>query len=145
MAGSLPEVVPVPPPSPEIASVMPPMQLNQPPTPRPRPNRPPAPKPPEEAPAPPKVVIGDLLGSDFTSILHVLRSPDSVNNDHLSVVWTYAPPGCTLRLFFYPDIKTTVFHLLKYDFRDSSGDMLMPGDACMDSMLAAGFRGAAPQ
>lgn len=79
------------------------------------------------------------------SILHVLRSPDSVNNDNLSVVWTYAPPGCTLRLFFYPDIKTTVFHLLKYDFRDSAGDMLMPGDACMDSMLAAGFRGAAAQ
>lgn len=123
------------------------MPLIPPPTPRPRPNRPPAPKPQEEppSPSPPKVVIGDLVGSDFSAVLHVLRSPDTVNNDNLSVVWTYAPPGCTLRLFFYPDIKTTVFHLLKYDFRNSSGEMLMPGDACMDSMLAAGFRGAAPQ
>lgn len=88
--------------------------------------------------------MGNLLGSDFTAVLHVFRSPDSVNNDNLSVVWTYAPPGCTLRLFFYPDIKTTVFHLLKYDFRDSSGEMLMPADACIDSILSAGLRGAAP-
>lgn len=152
--GALPMVVPVPPPDAEMASIEPPAQLIQPPTPRPRPNRPPAPKPREEAsltppkdeaPSPPKVVIGELLGSDFNSILHVLRSPDSVNKDNLSVVWTYAPPGCTLRLFFYPDIKTTVFHLLKYDFRNSSGEALMSGDACMDSMLAAGLRGAAPQ
>ena len=147
---ALPKVVSVTPPSPpEVASVQPPMMLLLPPAPRPRP-RPPAPKPPEETPtpgppSPPKIVIGDLLGSDFTGVLHVFRSPDSVNNDNLSVVWTYAPPGCTLRLFFYPDIKTTVFHLLKYDFRDSLGDMLMPGDACMDSMLSAGFRAAAPQ
>lgn len=149
-AMTLPKVVSVSPPKPpEIAPVQPPMQLTQPPTPRPRPNRQPAPKPQEEPPSPtpgpPKVVIGDLLGYDFTAVLHVFRSPDSVNNDNLSVVWTYAPAGCTLRLFFYPDIRTTVFHLLKYDFRNSSGEMLMPGDACMDSMLAAGFRGAAPQ
>lgn len=146
---TLPKVVSVSPPSPEMASVQPPASLTLPPTPRPRPNRPPVPKQPEEtpvpAPSPPRVVIADLVGSDFTAIRHVFRSPDSINNDNLSVVWTYAPPGCTLRLFFYPDIKTTVFHLLKYDFRNSSGEMLMPGDACIDSMLADSFRGAASQ
>jgi hypothetical protein len=144
-AGSTPEAASVSPPMPsEMASLQPPAPLIPPPTPRPRPNRQPPPKPKEEPPSPPKVVMGNLLGSDFTAVLHVFRSPDSVNNDNLSVVWTYAPPGCTLRLFFYPDIKTTVFHLLKYDFRDSSGEMLMPPDACIDSILSAGFHGAAP-
>lgn len=147
MTASTPEVASLSPPMPpEMASVEPPVPMVQPPPPKPRPNRLPPPKPKEEAPTPgpPKIVIGDLLGSDFTAVLHVFRSPDSVNNENLSVVWTYAPPGCTLRLFFYPDIKTTVFHLLKYDFRDNSGEMLMPADACIDSILSAAFRGAAP-
>lgn len=147
MTGSMPEVASLSPPmSPEMASVEPPVPMVQPPAPKPRPNRQPPPKPKEEAPTPgpPKILIGDLLGSDFTAVLHVFRSPDSVNNENLSVVWTYAPPGCTLRLFFYPDIKTTVFHLLKYDFRDNSGEMQMPADACIDSILSAAFREAAP-
>lgn len=148
-SASMPDGAAVSPPEqPQIASVEPPAPLTQQPKPRPRLNRPPAPKPKEELPpAPPaaKVVIGNLLGSDFTAILHVFRSPDTVKNDNLSIVWTYAPPGCTLRLFFYPDIKTTVFHLLKYDFRNGAGDLLMPDDPCMAGILAAGFREAAPQ
>ena len=140
----LPEMFTTPEPmGPEVASVEPPPA----PTPAPKPPAPmrrPPPRPPEPAPARPNVVIGSLVGSDFAAILNVFRSPDTVQNTNLSVVWVYSPPGCTLQLYFYPDIATTTFHLLKYDFRGAAGEVLMSGDPCMQRILAP-VKGAAVQ
>lgn len=129
---------------PEVASLMPPPA--PPPAPKPPPpiRRPPPVKPPEAVPPKPNVAIGSLIGSDFTSILSVFRSPDTVQNSNLSVVWIYSPPGCTLQLYFYPDISTTTFHLLKYDFHNTAGEALMSGDPCMQAILAPA-RGASAQ
>jgi len=77
-----------------------------------------------------------LIGSDFMAVRQIFRSPDTIQNSNLSVVWIYSPPGCTLQLFFYPDIATTTFRLLKYDFRNAAGEILMSGDPCMQQMLA---------
>ena len=121
---------------PEMASVQPP--------PRPQPMRPPAPMRRPPPPPPPPVNVGTLIGSDFTAVLRVLRSPDTVQTSNLSVVWIYSPPGCTLQLFFYPDIATTTFHLLKFDLRSTAGAALMTTDPCLQRIGTTGNAGAAP-
>ena len=112
--------------APQVASNVPRRPL-RPPTPAMKP----APPPQIEAVAP-----GDLVGSDFSSVLQVLRQPDSVQNSALSVVWTYET-DCKVQLYFYPDIKTRVFRLLKYDLKDSSGEKPMNSNACMRSIMVA--------
>jgi len=117
---------PMNPSPPVVASVMPT-----------RPQRPPMPimkpPPPVEMDA---VIPGDLVGSDFSSVLQVLRRPDSVEDSSLSVVWTYQTE-CRLQLYFYPDIKTKVFRLLKYDLKDGSGEKPANSNACMRSIMVA--------
>jgi len=127
-------------PNPEVASMVPPpipRMAPRPPAPprRPPPVTPPPPRVPESLPPPP--AVNTLIGSDFTAVRQIFRSPDTIQNSNLSVVWIYSPPGCTLQLFFYPDISTTMFRLLKYDFRNAAGEILMSGDPCMQQMLAS--------
>jgi hypothetical protein len=131
-------------PNPEVASMVPPpipRMAPRPPGPprRPVPVTPPSP-PPRVPETLPPVAVNTLIGSDFTAVRQIFRSPDTIQNSNLSVVWIYSPPGCTLQLFFYPDISTTMFRLLKYDFRNAAGEILMSGDPCMQQMLAS--RGA---
>jgi hypothetical protein len=88
--------------------------------------------------APPRTVEpAELVGFNFDSVLEVLRQPDAVEKNALSVVWTYAGSQCTLQLYFYPDIQTAVFRLLKYELKDSSGGKLNGGGACMQPMMAS--------
>ena len=93
------------------------------------------PAPPASA-APRTVEPGELVGYNFDSVLAVLRQPDAVEKNALSVVWTYAGSDCTLQLFFYPDIQTAVFRLLKYELKRASGEKLNDGGACMQPMMA---------
>jgi len=111
---------------PIVASVMPP-----------RPQRPPTPmmKPPPAVEVD-AVAPADLVGSDFSSVLQVLRRPDNVEDSSLSVVWTYQTE-CRLQLYFYPDIRTKVFRLLKYDLKNSSGEKPANSNACMRSIMVA--------
>ena len=102
--------------------------------------RPPRPPMPMMKPPPPvemdAVLPADLVGSDFSSVLQVLRHPDNVEESSLSVVWTYQTE-CRLQLYFYPDIRTRVFRLLKYDLKDSSGERPANSNACMRSIMVA--------
>jgi len=104
------------------------------------PKPPPRPPTPMMKPAPPPeieaVAPADLVGFDFSSVRHVLRQPDNVENSALSVVWTYET-DCRLQLYFYPDIKTRVFRVLKYDLKDSSGEKPANSNACMRSIMVA--------
>jgi len=86
--------------------------------------------------APRPVEPAQLVGFNFDSVLAVLRQPDAVEKNALSVVWTYAGSDCTLQLYFYPDIQTAVFRLLKYELKGSSGERLNDGGACMQPMMA---------
>ena len=104
------------------------------------PRPPPRPPTPVMKPAPPPEVEAvspaDLVGFDFASVRHVLRQPDNIENSALSVVWTYET-DCTLQLYFYPDIKTKVFRVLKYYLKNSSGEMPANSNACMRSIMVA--------
>ena len=86
--------------------------------------------------APRTVEPAELVGFNFDSVLTVLRQPDAVERNALSVVWTYAGSDCTLQLYFYPDIQTAVFRLLKYELKGSTGEKLNDGGACMQPMMA---------
>lgn len=77
------------------------------------------------------VVPSELVGFDFPAVLQVLRRPDSVQNSALSIVWTYSQSDCMLQLFFYPDIQTKIFHLLKYDLKDGTGEKPSDSNSCM--------------
>ncbi|HXJ01929.1 MAG TPA: hypothetical protein VNH44_11945 [Micropepsaceae bacterium] len=85
----------------------------------------------DAAPEPDAVVPSELMGFDFPAVLHVLRKPDAVQNSALSIVWTYSQSDCMLQLFFYPDIQTKIFHLLKYDLKDGTGEKPSDSSSCM--------------
>jgi hypothetical protein len=87
----------------------------------------------------------DLVGFNFDSVLGVLRQPDAVEKNALSVVWTYAGSECTLQLYFYPDIQTAVFRLLKYELKGNGGEKLNESGACMQPMMAMRKDGSQPQ
>ena len=143
-AQSEPEPLPPEMPAPEASK--PPMEMasrmpgKAPMMPKPRPRKPsepneqPVPKP----AAPPKLVPADLIGSDFAEVLRLIRQPDMVQTSALAIVWTYTEPVCKLQLYFYPDIETTTFHVLKYDLRNAAGsEKLENAGTCMQRILVA--------
>jgi hypothetical protein len=121
--------------APQVASNVP---RPRPPVKRPAPLvKPMPPVLPQETPPEPDTVTvmpSALVGFDFPSVLRVLRRPDTVQNSALSIVWTYAQSDCTLQLYFYPDIQTRIFHLLKFDLKDSSGEKPSDSSSCMRHM-----------
>ena len=125
--------------------------------PRPRAPRPARPRPAQRPPATPASIVppaltpqvqpiapATLVGFSFDSVLEVLRMPDTVEKNALSVVWTYAEADCTLQLYFYPDIQTTIFHVLKYDLKSAKGEKLSDTGACMQPLMAMRKDGAQP-
>jgi len=118
-----------PPTAPRVATVQrpPPMRTSVAP--------PRKPAPPKEAEVP-AIAPGELVGSDFTSVLQVLRRPDTVQSSALSVVWTYSQAECTVQLYFYPDIQTKVFRLLKYDLKSEAGEKSADRSACLHDIMA---------
>lgn len=96
--------------------------------------RPPPPKP--QPPPPPAVSPADLVGSDYATVLKILRRPDRVDNSALSVVWSYLEMDCRLQLFFYPDIETTKFHLVRFDLKNAAGEKVSNTDSCMQQFMA---------
>lgn len=143
-----PEITPRTEPSPpEMATVeemKPPAELpsrmasKSPPTPRPRPARPAVPNE-QASPKGPaaRIAPADLIGSDFAEVLRLIRQPDTVQTNALAIVWTYSEPVCKLQLYFYPDIETTTFHVLKYDLKDAAGGRLENAGLCMQRILVA--------
>jgi hypothetical protein len=120
---------------PQVASAAPPARSPMPR--RPAPPRQASAQPPSPPVAPPRAVEpAELVGYNFDSVLAVLRQPDAVERNALSVVWTYSGSECTLQLYFYPDIQTAVFRLLKYELKGATGEKLNDGSACMQPMMA---------
>ena len=96
------------------------------------------PEPPAEAPV--EVASIDpntLVGLRPPAVSKLLGSPAKTAKDEMSVVWTYGTEGCALTIYFYPDLKTTNFHVLKYSFSDAAGKPLAPADPCARKLLAA--------
>lgn len=54
------------------------------------------------------------MGLDPDSVQRVLGAPASITKGDPSLVWTYSGANCSFQIIFYPDIKTTAFHALKF-------------------------------
>jgi hypothetical protein len=91
-------------------------------------------------PAPAKVASIDpnrLVGLDPSAVEKVLGAPTNVSRNDPSLVWTYVGSGCSFQIIFYPDIKTTTFHALKFVGSDSTGGRLDNSHACIRNILTA--------
>ena len=89
---------------PQVASEMPPARNAMPR--RPAPPRQASAQPPNPPAAAPRTVEpAALVGYNFDSVLAVLRQPDAVEKNALSVVWTYSGSDGTLQLYSTPTFK----------------------------------------
>ena len=118
----------------------PPHSEPTPPPPPAEPPRKPKPRHVERRPQPQRqVAMVDptaLVGMKPTAVGKLLGSPSSIAKDELSLVWTYAADGCALKVYFYPDLKTTDFHVLKFSLAGADGKKLDADAPCRRKLLA---------
>ena len=114
-------------------------------TPRPKPPVPaavheaPPPKPdkPEKLERLASVDPNSLIGMEPATVERLLGSPSKITKSQLSLVWIYAGAGCAFQIFFYPDVKTSAFHALKYGGLDGSGGTLVTSQPCIRDILVS--------
>ena len=110
----------------------------QPPVPEPRKPRPQRHTAPE--PKPPVAVAmidpAAMVGMKPPAVTQLLGAPNVTSKDEMSLVWTYAADGCALKVYFYPDLKTADFHVLKYTLADEAGKPLDDEAPCRRRLLA---------
>jgi hypothetical protein len=93
-----------------------------------------------EAEPPTKVIAIDpqsLLGLDPDGVQKRLGVPGRTENSALSRKWIYAAPGCSFSIFFYPDVNSTTFHVLKYGSAKDNGESINNSDVCIRKILTA--------
>jgi len=78
-----------------------------------------------------------LLGLDPDSVKKRLGTPARMEDSALSREWVYAAPGCSFRIFFYPNVNSTTFHALKYSSAKDGGESADSSDACVHRILTA--------
>lgn len=87
-----------------------------------------------------KLVLIDpdkLIGMDTRGVQKLLGAPVRVKNDDLSREWVYASPGCSFRVFFYPNLNSASFRVLKYGSSGDNGELLDVSDVCVRRILTA--------
>ncbi|MBS0273683.1 MAG: hypothetical protein JSR55_04615 [Proteobacteria bacterium] len=92
----------------------------------------------ETAPAEKTAAIDpqSLLGLAPEDVQKRLGAPNRMENGALSRKWTYAAPGCSFSVFFYPNVNSTSFRALKYGGEKSDGQRIDSSDACVRRILA---------
>ena len=109
-----------------------------------RPKRPPPvreahdPKPPEKIAS---IDPNTLVGLDPPAVERLLGAPTSSSKADPSLVWTYVTPDCSFQIFFYPDLKTSSFHALKYAGLGGKGDPMDAAQPCIRNILTARTNG----
>ena len=107
-------------------------------TPRPKPQvHEPVVKP-EKPEKPEKLASVDpdsLIGMEPSTVEKLLGSPSKITKNNISLVWVYAGAGCAFQILFYPDVKTSAFHALKYGGTDGNGGPVVTSQACIRDIL----------
>jgi hypothetical protein len=132
-------------PAPAAVAELPPpatVQPAPPPTPAPRPKRVAreTKSTPELRALRDKLVLIDpdsLIGMDTQGVQKLLGAPARIKNDDLSREWVYASPGCSFRVFFYPNLNSASFRVLKYGGSGDNGELLDVSDVCVRRILTA--------
>jgi hypothetical protein len=78
-----------------------------------------------------------LIGLTPGAVRQLLGPPARVENEELSRAWVYASGGCSFRLFFYPNLNTASFRVLKYGGNDGNGVLMDVSDVCIRHILTA--------
>jgi hypothetical protein len=77
-----------------------------------------------------------LVGMKPPAVSRMLGQPAAIAKEELSLVWTYRADGCALKVYFYPDIKTSDFHVLKFSLAGADGKTLDDDAPCRRKLLA---------
>ena len=78
-----------------------------------------------------------LIGLEPGAVRQLLGPPVRVEIDEMSRAWVYASGGCSFRVFFYPNLNTASFRVLKYGGNDGNGDLMGVSDVCIRNILTA--------
>jgi hypothetical protein len=113
---------------------IPPQPIASPPKPRPQTHEPAKPEKSERLAS---VEPDSLIGMEPPAIEKILGSPTRVSQSDVSLVWTYAGTGCSFQIFFYPDLKSSTFHALKYGGTDGSGGPMLTSQTCIRDILTS--------
>jgi hypothetical protein len=112
--------------------------------PQPAPTQLPKPKPmvhePVKSEKPEKLAEVDptsLIGLDPPTVEKLLGTPTKISKNEISLVWTFSAPSCSFQIFFYPDLKTSALHALKYGGVDGNGAQLAMSELCIRGILTA--------
>lgn len=76
-----------------------------------------------------------LIGMTPQGVRSLLGSPARIRNDDMSREWVYAAKNCAFRVFFYPNLNTASFRVLKYGGSNGDGKLLDVSDACVRHIL----------
>jgi hypothetical protein len=90
---------------------------------------------PREKPSP--VDPDHLIGLAPGAVRQLLGPPARVEYSDLSREWVYASSGCSFRLFFYPNLNTASFRVLKYGGNHGNGELMDVSDVCIRHILMA--------
>jgi hypothetical protein len=82
-----------------------------------------------------KIDPNSLIGLEPLAIERILGTPTRTGKIDMSLIWTYASADCSLQIFFYPDIKTSSFHVLKYGAADGNGGLIDTSQPCIQRIL----------
>jgi hypothetical protein len=101
----------------------------------------PKPPPPHETTKEPEQVAAidpdRLIGLDPQAVEKLLGAPAAISKGDPSLVWTYAGLGCSFQIIFYPDIRTTSFHALKYMDVSDNDAKIQDSRTCVGNTLTA--------
>jgi hypothetical protein len=78
---------------------------------------------------------GDLIGKGPGGVAKLLGVPISASQRDVSLIWTYGSTDCAFQVYFYPDIKTSLWHALQYASVDKNGGALNPSQLCIQRIL----------
>ncbi|MDE2110558.1 MAG: hypothetical protein KGJ79_05405 [Alphaproteobacteria bacterium] len=82
-----------------------------------------------------KIDPNSLIGLEPSAIERLLGTPTRIGKSEMSLVWTYTAAECSLQIFFYPDLKTSSFHALKYGGTDGTGGQIDTSQPCIQHIL----------
>jgi len=78
-----------------------------------------------------------LIGLDPPTVEKLLGAPTKISKNEISLVWTFSAPSCSFQIFFYPDVKTSALHALKYGGVAGNGAQMATSETCIRSILTA--------
>ena len=76
-----------------------------------------------------------LLGKEPSAVKKLLGDPADVSKRDVSLVWTYGSRDCAFQVYFYPDIKTSMFHALQYGATRYGGGKIDLSQGCIQRLL----------